>query len=119
PGVDTNYVRENDFQNIVSSPSPTVKKSLVLPMAAFPLRHHKEFKYRNSQNPAAGTESVWAEAYVDKGSKTLVYQPVRNISARFNLTNNPSVIPYLDSSNEFEVTQNAIDASVLIPKELK
>lgn len=118
-GVDANYVRENDYVNIVSSPSPTVKKSRIVPLASFPHRHHKEFKYRNPQNPVGGTESVWAEAYVDKGSKTLVYQPVRNISARFNLVDNPSTVTYLDPSNEFEITQDAVDASFFLPKELK
>lgn len=118
-GVDANYVRENDFHNIVSSPNAAVKKTRAVSLATYPHQHHKAFQTKDPKSPATTTESVWTEAYVDRGSKTLVYQPLRNISARYNLTENPGSFSYADVTNEFDLTPSAADSSLLIPKELK
>jgi len=119
PGVGANYLRENDYQNVADSPAATVKKSPVVSLTAYPHKQNKELQVRDPQDVAKGPESVWAEAYVDRGSKTVLYQPVRNVSARLDLQSNPSAISYTDPTGEFNLVPGDSDASVVVPKELR
>jgi len=118
-GVGSNFVREDSFRNVATSANPSVKKSPAISMSAYPHHHNTKFQIRNSQDVASGTESVWAEAYVDRGSKTLLYQPLRNVSVRLDPQDNPTAISYTDATDLFNITPDDSDASVLIPKELR
>ena len=119
PGADANFVRENDFQNVEDAATATVKKSPAVSMMAYPHKGVSELQTRGSQDVASSVETVWAEAYVDRGSKTLVYQPLRNISARLELQNNPGAITITDNSSLWNLATSDTEASVLIPKELR
>jgi hypothetical protein len=75
PGGSTAYVRENGFANVASSTVKTVKAYPTAPMESFPNDPTKpRFK---GQDATTSIEDTWAESYVDKGSKTLWFQPLR------------------------------------------
>lgn len=115
----SNYIRETTFRNLATSPNRTVKKSPAVPLASYPHLHNKEMQVRNQQDVASHTETVWSEAYVDRGSKTLVFQPVRNITTRMEPRENPATLDYDDPTGIFNLIPNDPDACILIPKELR
>jgi hypothetical protein len=119
PGNATNYLREDDYLNVSDSANPTVKKSTIVPLASYPHHHHTKMEVRDPQD-LRGRETVWSEAYVDRGSKTLLYQPVRNVNAQLSLiSNQASAVSYTDPTGTFELGTGQSDASVLVPKELR
>lgn len=69
----TGFVRETNFADKAFSTVPTVRDSPCLPAVAYPLTQRGQARSVQSNLP----ESVWGEAYVDAGSKTLIYQPLR------------------------------------------
>jgi hypothetical protein len=115
-GSPGSYVRENDFDNIASSPTATVKRSRPVVMSAYPHQHHKVMQTRNPQT-LEGVETVWGDAYVDAGSKTLVYQPLRNIQLRLDPQPVPSARSYSDVTGLFNLNSGA--DSLLVPSEVR
>lgn len=111
-----NYLREDDFENVVASPAATVKRSPALPASAFPHKRHDEFVPRDGET-LFNTETVWGEAYVDPGSKTLIYQPMRNISLRLDPQPVPSARSYTDVTSLFNL--GVASDSLLVPREIR
>lgn len=106
-GTDENYVREKTFRNVATSTQASVRRSAVTSMAKFPHHHNRR-----------GGDTVWADAYVDRGSKTLVYQPLRNANITLDIQNNPSE-SLTDVTNIFDTGAGAVDASVVLPAYIK
>lgn len=112
----TAYVREDDFSNVATSPTASVKRSPALPMTSYPVQGHSVFQPRDPQD-VTKPETAWGDAYVDPGSKTLVFQPLRNISVRLEPQPVPSPRSYSDVTSLFNLSAAA--DSLLIPKELR
>jgi len=82
PGGSTAYVRENTFANKASGTVETVKIYPNAPMDSYPTdRANPRFRGNDART---SVEDTWAEAYVDKGSKTLLFQPVREANLYLN-----------------------------------
>jgi len=82
PGGSTAYVRENTFANKASSVVETVKLYPTAPMASFP--HDRSAPRFRGNDARTSIEDTWAESYVDKGSKTLLFQPLREADFYLN-----------------------------------
>jgi len=110
------YLREDDFENVATSPAAAVKRSPSIPLKAYPHARNRTFQPRDGQD-LRQPETVWSEAYVDAGSKTLLYQPVRNISARLDPVLVPSARSYSDVTSLFDLTIGS--ESLMVPRELR
>jgi len=110
------FVRENTFANQAASPTANIRRSNVLPGESYPHLRNAQTPVRSLREPET-PETVWGEAYVDPGSKTLIYQPMRNISARMDPQPVPSARSYSDVTGLFNLTPGS--DSLLVPRELR
>lgn len=83
------YVKPNHLANQVSSSTSDVKDFTIQPMASFPLKR-SETRVRNNQDAKTSVEDTWAESYVDRGSKTLLFQPLQRSSIYIDVDSNPT-----------------------------
>lgn len=122
PGGSTAYVRENTFPNKASSVVQTVKKYPNTPMESYPVdRANPRFRGNDART---SIEDTWAESYVDKGSKTLLFQPIREadlyinadviVDAQDNVTSYAS--PGQSTGLDFELGDG--DPCIFVPSEV-
>jgi hypothetical protein len=88
-GGGTQYVRPNTPANLVYSTTASVKDFPVVPMESFP-HDRSTLRRRDTNDLKTSVEDTWAEVYVDKGSKTALFQPLRQASLNLNPSTNPT-----------------------------
>lgn len=107
-----NYVRENGFSNFIHSPGANAKKFDTLPYGKYP-------PTRSSQNIQPERSLLdeghvaWGEAWIDRGSKTMLLEPYRQTEINVNDVNLPSSTSYSDNTNTFALQSS--DPSYLLP----
>lgn len=89
PSGGTPYLRPNTPANVVYSSESTVKDYSVVPLESYPL-DRSEVRIRENQDLNQCIEDTWAEAYVDTGSKTALFQPIRRSLLSLSSDANPT-----------------------------
>lgn len=91
------YVRPHGFSNLAS---PSLNRGgdgprdyPVAPMESYPSAR-SETRIRNNQDVQTSVEDTWSEVYVDRGSKTVIFQPMQRASVHINADTNPSEPDY-------------------------
>jgi hypothetical protein len=116
--TDDSYLREKTFENEQDNPSRTKQKFLPAPMEAFPHRRD-ENPYEDIRDIQDSIEKVWSESYVDRGSKTLLFQPIRETDVELQSQVLDTSVSYGSIANEvgFEA-DNSSDMIVNVPGHL-
>lgn len=110
------YLRQNTFQNVESDTVRSIKKAPVVPMEFYP-HTRTDFKVRGN-DLTTDVEGTWSEAYIDKGSKTLVFQPVQSTSYTAGVVPLPAAPSYQSIGTTFDFNLGTGQDSVMIPGDL-
>ena len=110
------YLRQDTYPNVESDTVRITKKSPVVPMEMYPHKHD-DFVIRGN-DLSQNIEKTWSEAYVDRGSKTVLYQPVRSVSYTAGVNPLGSPPSYQSIGTTFDFNLNTGQDSVLIPNEM-
>jgi hypothetical protein len=121
PGV-TNYVRELNFPDEQSATAATVRDFPCYPLAQIAQFTLEDLNLSPRITPTlnvAVAPKVWGEAYTDRASKTLVFQPVRRVQARLLPRALPNTLPAIAIPNFLTTAGSpsyAIPYDILPPK---
>jgi hypothetical protein len=116
------FLRELNVADVAgASDAATVRDFPVMPISSYAHRElEAQYQDRLARNPAAGVEPVWAEAYVDRASKTLLFQPVRRMNLTLNARPLVSVPSWASDIQipEFSAGLTLGNRSFLLPREV-
>lgn len=116
------FLRELNVADVAGpSDAPTVRDYPVVPFSAYAHRELElQYQDRLARNAAAGVEPVWAEAYVDRASKTLLFQPVRRVPLTLSARPLLSVPSWASDIQipEFSAGLTLGNRSFLLPREV-
>jgi len=90
------YVRPSGFENMAASSLDRgggPRDYPVVPMESYPSAR-SETRIRNNQDVQTSAEDTWSEAYIDRGSKTVIFQPMQRADIEINIGFNPSEPDY-------------------------
>lgn len=103
----TNYLRELNFADRATATVATVRDFPTNPFSTLPQGTGNTLNPRLTRTLANGPDQTWAESYVDRQSKSLLFQPVRKVQATLLPRNLASVPSYAADINIPEFNLNA------------
>lgn len=110
------YVRQNTYADLSSVTPGPLKDFALAPMETMPQDRGLTPRTRNNQDMRTNVESTWAEAYLDRGSKTFLFQPLQRATVPCAPAPNPT-LPYAagPGAAAYDFNLTAGQPSYLVP----
>lgn len=108
------YLRTDTFPNKQASSQTSVKRFPTAPMESYAYSRGSN-THPDPSNPNQSIESVWAESYVDRGSKTFLFQPIRRVNTQLYAQDLNTSVSYSSTASNVGFKASSSDQIVNVP----